>query len=391
MTCLAKDPDDRWQSARDLMRELRWVADRGASLDGGRAAAQAAPRSPWSRALPWAPAGVLGVALLTALLMWSPWRSTPAIESPVSRFSILPPETHRFDRSTPPAVSLAETETGIYPFWSPDNKSIGFFAGGKLKKVNRSGGPATTLADAATGRGATWGSGGTIVFAPSIYSGLYQVAAAGGPVTRATRFEPGTPSQKFPCFLPDGRHFLYLFGAGGRDQQSIRIGSLDSIDDNRTLVNGVDSAALYAQGHVMFVRGTTLVARPFDAARQELTGEEFPVAEQVQATAIALQAWVFSASSNGVRVYQPAASDSLLMVWLDRAGARLGTVGEPGAIGGVRLWRRDGHELFHRAADNRVMAGDMDAKAGTLEVRKSRPCSGRSPTPTMCRPTAGGF
>src|SRR5205823_939515 len=149
------------------------------------------------------------------------------------------PEKNRFNGATPPAVSpdgrqvvfaataddgksqlwlrpldslaarpLAGTENATYPFWSPDNKSIGFFAAGKLKKMDVAGGPATTLADASLSRGGTWSHDGVIVFAPTPYSGLQWVPASGGVVRPATRFETGAPAQRFPWFLPDGRHFL---------------------------------------------------------------------------------------------------------------------------------------------------------------------------------------
>src|SRR5437773_5592502 len=145
-----------------------------------------------------------------------------------------------------------------------------------------SGGLATTLADAsAQSRGGTWSPDGVIVFAPSQYSGLQQVPASGGVARPATRLDTGAPAQRFPWFLPDGRHFLYLLGTGGRDQRTIRIGSLDSPGPDRTLLSSADSSAMYAQGHLLFVRGTTLVARPFDTKRLAFTGGEVPVAERL--------------------------------------------------------------------------------------------------------------
>ena len=363
-TCLAKDPDDRWQSARDLMRELRWVADGGAPIDSTASnAAHASPRSRWSRAMPWMVAGILGAALIA--VSERHFRETP-VEAPAIRLSIVPPDKTRLFR-TPPAVSpdgrqivfaatsgegksqlwlrpldsltarpMAGTDGAIYPFWSPDNTSIGFFAAGKLQRMNVAGGPATPLADAPAGRGGTWSPNGVIVFAPSIYSGLHQVAASGGDVRPATRFASGTPTQKFPCFLPDGRHFLYLSGAGGRDQQSIRLGSLDSLDDSRTLLTSADGSAMYGQGQLWFVRGTTLVARPFDDRRFAFTGEEVPAAERIL-RANPLQSWVFSVSTNGVLAYASAGANLQTLTWVNRAGQPLGTLGEPSEIGGVHI------------------------------------------------------
>jgi serine/threonine protein kinase len=234
------------------------------------------------------------------------------------------------------ARPLAGTENAIYPFWSPDNKSIGFFATGKLKKMNVSSGPATPLADAPTGRGGTWSRDGIIVFAPTVYDGLYQIPASGGSVRRATRFESGMLGQRFPWFLPDGRHFLYLSGAGGRDQQTIRIGSLDTPPDERTVLSNVDSSAVYVQGHLLFVRGTTLIARPFDETRLAATGEEIAVADHVLPAA-PLQSWMFSASANGVLTYASGETPARTLTWRDRAGRDLGTVGDAGDFEAVRL------------------------------------------------------
>ena len=343
-TCLAKDPDDRWQSARDLMRELRWVAESAPS--------PAAPRAVRSRALPWAVAVTLGVALIAVVLTTTRAREK-LVDPAVTRLSLTPPEKSKFLR-TPPAISpdgrrvvfaattddgksqlwirslesliaqpLADTDNAIFPFWSPDNTSVGFFAAGKLRRMNVSGGPVTTLADAPAGRGGTWSPAGIIVFAPTIYSGLYQIAASGGPVTPAVHFDPQAPPRKFPCFLPDGRHFLYLYGAGGRDQQTIRIGSVDSPEDDRILVTDADGSAVYSQGHLLFVRGTTLVARQFDVSRLELAGEEVPVAEHVGGTSYS-QSWMFSVSSSGVLAYLSAGGADQQLTWVDRAGQRLG-------------------------------------------------------------------
>jgi len=233
---------------------------------------------------------------------------------------------------SPTAHPLEGTENGYYPFWSPDSKSIGFFVWDKLKKLDVAGGPATTIADAG-GRGGTWSKDGVIVFSsqsPDSIERLKQVAASGGTVRPATRANANTPSQSFPWFLPDGRHFLYLSG-----NQAIRIGSLDSPGEDRTLVDAVESFAIYSQGYILFMRGA-LTARPFDAKRMEFTGEAVPVGEQVRSSRGHAGVGEFSASTNGVLVYQSGLLH-LRLTWKDRAGNRLGTVGDPGNVRSIRL------------------------------------------------------
>ena len=356
--CLAKDPDERWQTARDLRAALERVLHSGTDVT--------TTQKPGHATHLWAAAAV--VATLAVLVVSTiHFREQPP-PTPVTRLGMAPPDGHRlkFFR-TPPAVSpdgsqvvfaavsddgksqlwlrpldsltarpLADTDDAIFPFWSPDNASVGFFAAGKLKRMNVSGGPPTALADAPEGRGGTWSPGGVIVFAPTVYGGLFQVAASGGVVTPAVRLEPEAPSRKWPSFLPDGRHFLYLSGAGGRDQQTIRLGSLDSPDQDRVIVATADSSAMYAQGHLLFMRGTTLVARPFDTKRLELNGEEVPVADRLQGAGGA-QSWVFSVSANGVLAYASAGAEAWQLTWVDRGGRRLGTVGDPASVGGIRL------------------------------------------------------
>jgi eukaryotic-like serine/threonine-protein kinase len=237
---------------------------------------------------------------------------------------------------SPTAHPLEGTENGYYPFWSPDSKSIGFFVWDKLRKLDVSGGPATTIADAPGGRGGTWSQGGVIVFslqpADSVER-LKQVAASGGTVRPATRVNANTPSQSFPWFLPDGRHFLYLSGINA--SQVIRIGSLDAPGEDRILLDAIDSFAIYSQGYVLFMRGT-LIARPFDTKRMEFTGEAAAVGEQVRPSRGHAGVAEFSASTNGVLVYQSGLLH-LRLTWKDRAGNTLGTVGDPSNLGSIQF------------------------------------------------------
>jgi Tol biopolymer transport system component len=232
------------------------------------------------------------------------------------------------------AQPLPGTEGGSYPFWSPDNKSIGFFAGGKLKKLDASGGPATSLADALSPRGGTWSQKGVIVFAPTPYR-LMQIPASGGVPQPATNFA-GKAATRFPWFLPDGTHFLYLTRRTAGNQLTIRIGSLASQTEDRALPEAADSFAIYVKGHLLFMIGHTLVARPFDEKSLEFTGEPVPVAEPVKLGNGVTQLGEFSGSANGDLVYL-GGLDNLRLTWLDRAGKHLGTLGDAAQFAGVEF------------------------------------------------------
>ena len=225
------------------------------------------------------------------------------------------------------AQPLAGTEDAIHPFWSPDSRYIAFFAGGKLKKIDASGGPPVTLCDAPVGRGGTWNQAGVIVFTPQFSSlGLHRVSASGG-VPAAMSLDA---TGRWPWFLPDGRHFL--FSSGG----TVRLGSLDS-KESKVLVETV-SDAVYSQGYIIYLREDTLMAQPFDLKRLALSGEAVPIAENVRSVG-SQRRGVFAVSQNGLLVYQSSTGQgrSALLTWFDRNGKRLGTVGEPGDLVGVEL------------------------------------------------------
>ena len=193
------------------------------------------------------------------------------------------------------ARPLAGTENGDFPFWSPDARFIAFFADGKLKKIEASGGPVQSLCDAPAGEGGTWNRDGTIVFAPTSTAGLSRVSAAGGQATPVTMLDATQKeiSHRWPQFLPDGRRFLFLVQPGN----AISLGSLDSSEIKRLL--NTDSKALSSPpGNLLFVRQGTLVAQPFDASRGELTGDAAPMVEQVRYSSVNGRA-AFSVSENG--------------------------------------------------------------------------------------------
>jgi eukaryotic-like serine/threonine-protein kinase len=348
--CLEKDPENRWQSVRDLKRELESI--------GGRASTDAWPRPrvpPAIRAGAWlAVAIVAAVALSAAFVHFR----EPFAGHRVVRLSIVPPlPTGDFSLSpdgrllvftaadhddgrlwlqpleAPAAHPLPGTEGASLPFWSPNSRFIAFGAGGKLKKVAASGGPVVTLCDAATVIGGTWNRDDVILFAPGNRTALYRVAAAGGQPAPATTLDParGENTHRYPQFLPDGRRFIYLARGTRADQSGIYAGSLDSTTPTR-VVRGNSSAAFAAPGYLLFARGTALVAQRLDDATLSPSGEPIQIADDVRYSSADSYAG-FSISEHGEIAYQTtAAMPRSEMVSFTRAGRRIDL---PGAAGNL--------------------------------------------------------
>ncbi len=262
------------------------------------------------------------------------------------------------------AQPLPETEGASYPFWSPDSRFIAFFADNKLKKIDASGGSPQTLCDLidAKGgaRGGSWSRSGVILFGVSAFhpAPLYQVSDKGGeprPVTTLETFS-NAAHHGWPSFMPDGRYFLYLaINEVDPDRTGIYLGSLDA-PDARLLVRA-DTGAAYARdaaggtGYVLFVRERTLMAQAFDPRRLEMTGDAVPIAERVGVD-LSAQRSKFSASENGVLVYGAGSGTSQLL-WFDRTGTPLGSLGPPGRDIDFRI-SPDGHRV---AAQREVETG----------------------------------
>ncbi|MGH9658216.1 MAG: hypothetical protein ACRD96_06705, partial [Bryobacteraceae bacterium] len=235
------------------------------------------------------------------------------------------------------AASLAGTEEAFGPFWSPDSRFVAFFAGGKLKKVEVSGGPPQTLCDTDPRTAGTWNADGDILFGSASRGGLRRVSSAGGPATPVTTTLAGEQSHSHPRFLPNGRDFLYLVRAAS-EQTGIYAGTLDSKDRKRLV--GTRTHGDYAPaprgkpGHLLFERDGTLMAQAFDAGKLALSGDPFPVAERVGVFASDAH---FSVSANGVLAYRGGGVQASQLAWHDREGKRLGTVGAPFASNTVAL------------------------------------------------------
>jgi Tol biopolymer transport system component len=390
-TCLAKNPEERWQSAADLGRELAWIESEG-SGPRGMAPARARRGAGWRERLTWA--GVLVLAAVLAVVAGRRSRTGPV--SRAMRFSVpLPPGTtyspdevsrgfavspdgtqlvieavskggrRLFIRAldSERAIELEGTDEAGSPFWSPDSRFIAFFAHGKLRKVPAAGGAPEDLCEALNDRVGTWNPDGTILFSHQGPTGLviYRVSDKGGAAVPITVLDNalGETGHGWPFFLPDGRQFLFsvrLREVGGvRRSRELRGSSLDS-KVNR-LVARLESRAEYVPtGALLFVRDAALYSQPFDARKAELSGEPRVVAENVRCFLSPGHA-AFSVSQTGVIAYEVASMPSRL-VWLDREGKETGALGQPAVVRGLRIAPQGG-KVAVALEDRRVGSSDI--------------------------------
>ena len=219
-------------------------------------------------------------------------------------------------------TKLTGTRGATYPFWSTDSRSIAFFADGKLKRIDAAGGPVVTIADAPQGRGGSWNQNGTIIFSPNVEeSNLFQVSASGGTPVKCTGFDSVTGyACRFPAFLPDGNHFLFVLLnlKDIKHDPEIRVGSLDG-KTNKVLITGV-SNMIYASGYVAYLRQSILMIQSFDDGALALTGDPSPVQENVNYWSARAKG-DFSTSRNGRLVYHNTPLDQKdQLIWTDREG-----------------------------------------------------------------------
>jgi Tol biopolymer transport system component len=392
--CLEKNPEERFHSASDLafaIEALSGTQGSGATTISTVAASEASrlglSRKLFDR-LGWIAAALFLVSTVALAALYFR-RAEPRAET--MRFSLPVPEKATFGdehalapdgsrvvfvatggdgrvrslwvRALDTAVprQLPGTEEASFPFWSPDSRFIGFFAGNKLKKIDASGGPAQTLAEASSeARGGAWGPDGTIIFTPGFTSPLYKVSASGGATELVTQLDGSRrqTSHRWPSFLPDGRRFLYFSRSNEKEAEGIYVGSLDS-KESKFLLNTTLLAAYApdtpggATGHLLFIRDKMLVAQPFDAARVQLSGEPVMVAEGVltfpgEGGPSAYAA--FSVSANGYLTYLTGKESLTQMGWFDRAGTSLTTIGAPD----------DSHEPALSPDGKRIMIGRRD-------------------------------
>jgi len=295
--CLAKDPDDRWQTAHDLLLQLRWVTGNDAKTTG--ADALRTRRQQWLIRAAVGAAVVLVAALVAPIALYvrgsapqEPFQSrSPVVGLSNADISISPDGQllafmARPNQQQPASLyvrpvggltskRLAGTDDAVLPFWSPDSRYIGFAAGGKLKKVEAVGGPPQEIADAQGFAGATWSRAGTIVFGTP--TGLFSVSAEGGKASALTTIEKSETGHFWPLFLPDGSHYIYLAWSSESTNRALYIGELGAKGRTR-LMAAETNVAYAAPGYLLFHREATLFAQPFDANARTFAGDAVQIA-----------------------------------------------------------------------------------------------------------------
>ena len=379
-TCMAKDPDDRWQTAHDVKLQLQWIAEAGSKAG---IPAPVAARRRVSQKLAWTVAAVAAAAAIAFAIGFVLRAPVPA--HPL-RVSILPPDQHSFDpmsialspdgaklafsataaggapqlwvRSldSTSAQPLAGTDDAAFPFWSPDSRSLGFFAQGKLRIIDASGGAVQTLAGAPQPRGGAWGADGTILYTPDTTSAMLRIPAAGGTPSHAIGEEKAaasTGSPRWPVFLPDGRHFIfYQYASGNQEGGRIHLGALDSQQD--IILVDSDFRAQYASGHLVFVHGGNLMTQSFDEKKLKLAGNPVPIAEQVRGETRGAAA--FSLSSDGKLIFAGGQAAALDLAWYDRSGKK-GDIIDSGTF-----------QDAHISPDGKKVSAARADAAGHLEI-----------------------
>jgi len=359
-TCLQKNPEDRFQTAHDIKLELQWIA-----TERPAAAAAAAPvEPPTSRGrerVGWAAAVVAALVLggIAGILLY---RTPPSTR--VLRTVINPPEKTTLnltgDAAGPPVLSpdgtsmvftaagadgktslwvramnaldareIPDTNSAIFPFWSPDSRSLGFFADAKLKTIDLSGGSAQVVADASLSRGGAWGADGVIIFSPTPAAPILRVSATGGAPTPITKIDPALhTSHRWPFILPDGKHFLYTaihHDPSLAANNAVYYASLNG-RENRLLMRS-QSNAVYSSGFLLFARGDQLMAQRFDPASGTLSGDVQSLARGVEND---VSTWHMdaSASEDGLLIFGSGALGDLQLVWLDRDSKQISVIAD---------------------------------------------------------------
>ncbi|GAC1648954.1 MAG: hypothetical protein NVS9B15_07970 [Acidobacteriaceae bacterium] len=351
--CLAKDPDDRWQSARDLEFQLKSYQAQT------RATSATVPH----RTPRWLLPALLASALLTFAAGYLLHRSGPA--STRLRVAITPPKDWYFDpysfalspdgtrvafaasskdgnqrlwlRTLSSAIpqQFEATDDASYPFWSADGRRIGFFANAKLRAINIATGEVSVIADAPYGRGGTWNKDDLIVFAPAITGPLSKVNASGGIAERVTQVPTASPeAHRWPTFLPDGKHFLFFrdwVRPGASNPAGLYLASTDGSSE-KLISPDINGKTLYANGKLFYYSARSLIAEDFDLRSMALRGNRTSVIQQELSQDPAFKNSAFSISNTGDIVYPSSTDQNLRQVWFDRTGKQLGELPIHGCV-----------------------------------------------------------
>ena len=347
---LAKNPDERWQAARDLALELKWISNQGSQTTG----LTVSERIEWHQRLPWAMVAALvlvAVALAVGFMQRAPRppqtvRLTAEIGTDAKLYTglggstILSPDGRRIaflasgsdekrriyirllDQLQ--ATMLSGTEGAENPFFSPDSQWLGFFAGGKLKKIAVQGGASVTLCDASNARGGSWSEDGTIIFSPDLRTPLLKVSSAGGTPESLTTLDQqsGEVTERWPQILPDGKAVLFTSATHGGNYEEADIVLYSMSSGRRKIVqHGAYFGRYVPTGYLVYLHDGTLFAAPFDPKRMEATGPPMPLLDGISANPGDASAQ-FSFSSNGTLMYVPGHSRLQLasIYWMDSRG-----------------------------------------------------------------------
>jgi serine/threonine protein kinase len=412
--CLAKNPEQRYGCMHDVRIQLEALAEAGPRA--ADKSAELSQQGPGNSRVPWLVAAIATLIALTmavgAAYVFRASKPASVVQSsilpppgtsfvtmlPASGPAVLSPDgtriafTARDDKSkvllyVRPLASLSAqplsgTDDAMYPFWSPDSREIGFFTPGKMKKINAAGGPPQTLLDSVNGRGGTWSKEGVIVFSPSTTQGLSRVSSEGGKPEPASKLDVAQAenSHRWPSFLPDGKHFLYWSRSSRPGEVSVLyLGELGTLE-SKVLMKS-ETMAVYASGHLLFLRGQTLMAQPFNPGRLEFSGEPVPLAEHVAMGGATVRP-IFSASDTGTLIYQSGdTSGGWNLVWWGRDGKQINSIPESGRYLGPRL-SPDGTKLAVESFSGAQGIGDIwifDLARGTSTRLTFGPYSQESP------------